>query len=93
MQSNHARSPLARIALAAGGIAAVLAVCEAANLAARHLGTLAGAAVVTFVFAACWAVTRIRPLLHPVPLARRSGTRDAEVTAEPPALAGTATAG
>ena len=88
--SNHRSRPLARIALAAGGIGALIAVCEAADLAARHRGAIAGAAVITFVFAACWIIRRVRPLLHPVPLARRSGTRETEVAAETVTLAGTA---
>lgn len=62
--SKHDRSPLARIILAAGGITAVLAVCGAADLAARYYGTLAGAALISGVFAACWIVFRVRPLLH-----------------------------
>ena len=91
--SNHGRHLLARIILAAGGIAVFLAVCGAADLAARHYGTLAGVAVISGVFAACWAFRRVRPLLHPVSLARRSGVRDADVTAEAPVLAGTAATG
>lgn len=91
--SDHGRPPLARLVLAAGGIAALAAVCECADLAARYFGALAGAALICAVFAACWAVRRVRPLLRPVPPARCGGTREAEVTAEPPALAGTATAG
>ena len=85
--SNHAA---VKVATAGGGIAAVLAVCEAANRAGRHLGVTAGAALIVAVFAACWIIWRVRPLLHPVPLARRSGTREAEVTAETVTLAGTA---
>ena len=85
--SNHVA---VKAASAAGGIAAVLAVCEAANLAARRFGTMAGVVVIVAVFAACWLVHRVRPMLHPVPLARRSGTREAEVTAETITLAGTA---
>jgi len=84
--SHHAA---VKAASAAGGIATVLATGEAANLAARHFGVTAGAAVIVAGFAACWLVHRVRPFLHPVPLARRSGTRETEVTAEPPALAGT----
>lgn len=56
----------ARVASAAAGITAVLAVGEAANLAARHFGVTAGAAVILAVFAACWLVHRLRPMLHPV---------------------------
>ena len=78
-----------RVASAAGGIAAVVVVGEAANLASRTFGPLAGAAVIVVVFAACWLVHRARPMLHPVPLARRSGIREAEVTAETVTLAGT----
>lgn len=62
--SNHAA---ARVASAAGGIAAVLAVGGAANLAARHFGVLAGVALIGAVFAACWFAHRVRPLLHPQP--------------------------
>ena len=62
--SNHAA---ARVASAVGGIAAVLAAGEAANLAARHFGTVAGAAVIVAVFAACWLAPHVRSLLHPQP--------------------------
>ena len=75
---------------AASAVTTVLAVCEAANLASRTFGTLAGAALIVAVFAACWIVHRVRPFLHPVPLAPRSGTREAEVAAEPVTLAGMA---
>ncbi len=85
--SHHAA---VKAASAVGGIAAVLAVGEAANLAARHLGVTAGAALIMAVFVACWIIWRVRPSLHPVPLARRSGTRETQVTTEPPTLAGTA---
>ena len=88
--SHHAA---AKVASAAGGIAAVAVVCEAAQLASRALGVIAGVAVITAVFAARWIIWRVRPLLHPVPLARRSGTREAEVTAETVTLAGTAASG
>ncbi|MGO8729841.1 MAG: hypothetical protein ACLQK8_24690 [Streptosporangiaceae bacterium] len=84
--SNHVA---VKAASSAGGIAAVIAVAEAARLASRAFGITAGAAVIGAVFAACWIIWRVRPMLHPVPLARRSGTREAEVTAEPAALAGT----
>jgi len=84
--SNHVA---VKAASAVGGIAAVLAVAWAAGLAARHYGPIGGAAVIGSVFAACWVVHRFRPLLHPVRLARRSGIRETDVTAEPPALAGT----
>jgi hypothetical protein len=62
--SQHDRSRRARLVLAIGGIAAVLAACGAADLAARRYGTLAGAALIAAVFAACWIVFRVRPLLH-----------------------------
>ena len=55
-----------RVASAAGGIAAVVVVGEAANLASRTFGPLAGAAVIVVVFAACWLVRVARPMLHPV---------------------------
>ena len=76
---NHAA---AKAAMAAGGIAAVLVVCEAANLAGRHLGVIAGVAVIVAVFAACWLVHLIRPMLRPV--SRRP--REPQVTS-PAALA------
>ena len=53
------------------GIAVVVALAGAAQQASRHFGVLAGAAVVTVVFAACWIVHRVRPLLHPVSQAPR----------------------
>jgi hypothetical protein len=87
---------LARLILAAGGIVAFIAVCEAAHVVsvlAGRAGVIAGAAVICAVFTACWYVFRVRPMLHPVPLARHSGTREAQVTTETPTLAGTATAG
>ena len=62
--SNHDRSPVARIVFAAGGIGAVLATCGAADLAARRYGTLAGAVLITAVFAACWIIFRVRPVLR-----------------------------
>jgi hypothetical protein len=55
---------------AAGGIATVLALAAAAGLAARHSGALAGAALISAVFAACWIVRRVRQLLHPARPAR-----------------------
>ena len=82
--SNHVA---AKVAIP---VAAVLTTREAASVAARYFGTLAGAVLTGAVFAACWLVHRVRPMLHPVPLARRSGSRDPEVTAETVTLAGTA---
>lgn len=64
--SHHARRPLARAGLAVAAIAAALALCGAADLAARHYGVTAGAALIAGVFAACWIAARARPLLHPV---------------------------
>ena len=84
--STHGRRAAVK---ALGVIAVILVTAEAASVAEQLFGFLAGAALVGAVFAACWIIWRVRPLLHPVPLARRSGTREAEVTAEPPALAGT----
>ena len=86
---NASKHTAVKVASAAGGIGAVLVAGEVADLAARHYGVTAGAALICAVFAACWFVHWVRLMLHPVPLARRSGTRETEVTAEPPALAGT----
>ena len=86
-RANHVA---VKVASAVGGTAAVLVVGEVANLASRVFGPVAGGAVIVAVFAACWLVHRVRPMLHPVPLAPRSGTRETEVTTDPPALAGTA---
>ena len=85
--SNHVA---VKAASAAGGIAAVAAVIGTADLAARALGTMAGVVVIVAVFAACWLVHRVRPMLHPVPLAHRNGTHEPEVAAETVTLAGTA---
>ena len=63
---NTSHHVAARVAMATGGITAVLAVAEAVNLAARHLGALAGAALTGAVFAACWIASRVWSLLHPV---------------------------
>ena len=87
---NTSHHVAAKVASAVGGIAAVFAMCGAADLAARRYGPIAGAALICAVFAACWFVHRVRPMLHPVPLARRSGVREPEVTAETITLAGTA---
>jgi hypothetical protein len=54
-------------------------VCGAADLAARYYGTLAGAALITGVFAACWIVFRVRPALHP---ARPAPVRLPELAAD-----------
>jgi hypothetical protein len=67
--SHHGRSPLARLALAAGGIAAFIAVCEAAwvvSVLAGPSGVIAGGAVISIVFAACWYYFRVRPMLRAV---------------------------
>ena len=76
--------------LTAAGIAAVLAVGEAANLASRALGVMAGAVVIVAVFAACWIVHRFRSLLRlarparncePVPVALTEDRRPARIAA------------
>ena len=85
--SHHAA---VKAASAVCGIAAVLAVGEAANLASRRFGPMAGGVLIVSVFAACWLAHWVRPMLHPVPLARRNGTREPEVTAETITLAGSA---
>lgn len=61
--SNHAA---AKAVYAAGGIAAVAVVCEAAHLASRARGAMAGYALIAAVFAACWIIRSFRSLLHPV---------------------------
>ena len=63
--SKHGRRPLARLALAAGGVGTLIAVAAAAQFAAHRLGATAGAALAGAVFAGCWIVFRVRPLLHP----------------------------
>lgn len=68
--SHHARTPLARTALAAGGVACALALCGAADVTARHLGATAGAALISAVVAACWAAHRLRQFLRPARPAR-----------------------
>jgi hypothetical protein len=64
---HHGRRPLARLALAAGGVVAFIAACEAAHVVsvlAGPAGVIAGAMLAVAVFAACWYVTRVRPLLR-----------------------------
>lgn len=51
---------------AAGSIGLVLALAEAAHLAAGARGTLAGVAVIAMAFLACWIVHQFRQMLHPV---------------------------
>jgi hypothetical protein len=65
--SHHGRSLLARLAFAAGGVVAFVAVCEAAwmvSVLAGPGGVIAGAAVIVAVFTACWYVFRVRPMLR-----------------------------
>ena len=64
---HHGRSPLATLALAAGGIAAFIAVAEAAwvvSVLAGPGGVIAGAALICAVFAGCWYYFRVRPMLR-----------------------------
>jgi hypothetical protein len=65
--SNHGSRVWLKGAL---GIAVVAALAGAAQQVSRHFGVLAGAAVITAVFAACWITRNIRPLLHPARPAR-----------------------
>ena len=64
MSSNHSRSPLARLALAAGGIAVLTALAKAEQVIAGTIGGTRGlqvaAALAVLVFAACslWAAWR-----------------------------------
>ena len=75
-RANHG----CRAAVKALAAAAVIpAVAWAADLAARHLGVTAGAAVVLAVFAACWIVHRARPLLHP----QSQRPREPQIPAQP----------
>ena len=68
--SDHGRSPRAGLALAAGGIGVLAAVTAAAQAVAGLIGgvrgTLAGMLMIGAVFAGCWIVHHVRPLLHPV---------------------------
>jgi hypothetical protein len=66
---------------ATAGIAAVLAVCEAAQLAASARGVLAGVAVIAMAFIACWIAVQARQLRHPAPVPRPSRGRDPLVSA------------
>jgi hypothetical protein len=67
--SNHAA---AKAVYAIGGLAAVAVVCAAAILAAGALGAMAGYALIAGVFAACWIIFCVRPLLRPAPRPRAS---------------------
>ncbi len=79
--SKHGRRPLARLALAAGGIGALIVVAGFADLAARHFGVLAGAALICAVFAGCGLAFRPRPhhaphLSRPAPVRLPERARD-----------------
>lgn len=59
--SNHRPGPLARLALAGGGVTALLAVAYAAFIAVTLTGsTLAGIVLIGAVFAGCGLVSRER---------------------------------
>lgn len=65
--SHHGRRPAVKAAYAVGGVLAFVAVAEAAHVVsvlAGPAGVIAGAAVVTVVFAACWIIIRVRPALR-----------------------------
>ena len=85
-----------KIRRAAGGVAAFVAVCEAAHViyvlaGGGERGTVAGVALVGAVFTACWLAFSVVPQLrHPAPAARPARGRDPEMITEPVALAGTA---
>ena len=67
--SHHGHSIAVKAAQAAGGIAVFIGLAEAAHVVsvlAGPSGLVAGVALVAAVFAACWYVWRVRPLLHPV---------------------------
>lgn len=82
--SNHARRTAVKTA---AGIAAVLALLGAAELAVRARGDLAGYAVIGMAFLACWTVHQLRQFLHQAPARRRSRGRDPEPVASPAVLA------
>ena len=66
--SHHGRRPAVKAAQAAGGVIAFIALAEVAHVVsvlAGPSGVIAGGAVICAVFAACWYVFRVRPLLHP----------------------------
>ena len=58
--SNHARSPVARIVLAAGGIGALVVVAAMARYVAGIYGTLAGVLVAGALFGGCGLVSSLR---------------------------------
>ena len=58
--SNHPRSPLARLTLAAGGIGTLFLTATLAHLAADVYGTLAGVLVAGLVFGGCGLAFRPR---------------------------------
>ena len=71
--SQHARSLLARIALAAGGIGALFAIAAVAYRAAAAYGTLAGILIAGAVFGGCGLVSglrtfRVAGLTRPAPV-------------------------
>lgn len=80
--SNHLR----RIACAAGGVTAVIAVCLAASFASERAGGGTGVAVIAAVFVSCALIFGTGSLRHPAPARRKSRGRDPEMTGGPVAL-------
>ena len=75
-----------RLILAAGGVVAFIAVCEAAHVVsvlAGRAGVIAGGAVICAVFTACWYFFRVRPALRaarPAPVRLPEPAGDLEPT-------------
>jgi hypothetical protein len=67
--SNHAA---AKAVYAVAGIVTLAVLCEAAHLASRARGAMAGYELIAVVFAACWIIRSFRSLLHPAPRPRAS---------------------
>ncbi|HET9970023.1 MAG TPA: hypothetical protein VFQ68_17450 [Streptosporangiaceae bacterium] len=83
--SDHARSPLARLALAAGGVGVLLALAAAMRYAAGSIGgargTLAAVLLAGAVFSGCRLAHGLRPrrapgLTRPGPVRLPEAARD-----------------
>ena len=87
--SQHARSPLARILLAAGGIGALFAIAAVAYRAAAAYGALAGILIVGAVFGGCGLLSALRTF-RTAGLTRPATVRLPEAAADAPEPARTA---
>ena len=88
--SNHGRSPLARLALAAGGIGVLIAAAAVLRYAAEAIGTVPAAVIAAWLLSCCGLAHSVRShkvpgLTRPAPVRLPVPARD---TPEPAGLPG-----